>query len=303
MERMVVTPDVLKLSGWLNPLNADVPCRGSQAIEGRVRGKLPGSGRRRATGVARSVQGRARLQIRGRARARHDGQERTENISCMLVTPDVSKLRGWLNGVCCAESCKRCWASLGPGGTHREKALRARSVCMQMRGRARRGAHREHLLHACDARRIEAQRLVERRCALPRIAMRAYGARGELREGGRQLGGSGRPRCARNAQGSGGPDCRLGRGKRAGAHIEHGLHVCDAGRIEAQRLVERRRVLPRIAMRAYGAGRASGREAHIGRRPYAHAAEHTWNMRLMSVTPEVSQLDMSALKFCSHLKR
>ena len=56
-------------------------------------------------------------------------------------------------------------------------------------------------------------------------------------------------------------------------------------------------------MRAYGAGRASGREAHIGRRPYAHAAEHTWNMRLMSVTPEVSQLDMSALKLRRLWKR
>ena len=29
-----------------------------------------------------------------------------------------------------------------------------------------------------------------------------------------------------------------------GAHIKHVLHVCDAGRVEAQRLVKRRRVLP-----------------------------------------------------------
>ena len=28
------------------------------------------------------------------------------------------------------------------------------------------------------------------------------------------------------------------------AHIEHVVHVCDAGRVEAQRLVERRRSLP-----------------------------------------------------------
>eukprot|EP00964_Phaeocystis_antarctica_P058049 scaffold34414_cov60-Phaeocystis_antarctica.AAC.4 len=34
-----------------------------------------------------------------------------------------------------------------------------------------------------------------------------------------------------------------GRGTR-GAHPEHVAHVCDAGRVEAQRLVERRRVLP-----------------------------------------------------------
>ena len=29
-----------------------------------------------------------------------------------------------------------------------------------------------------------------------------------------------------------------------GAHVEHMAHVCDAGRVEAQRVVERRRVLP-----------------------------------------------------------
>eukprot|EP00964_Phaeocystis_antarctica_P062970 scaffold37756_cov51-Phaeocystis_antarctica.AAC.2 len=29
-----------------------------------------------------------------------------------------------------------------------------------------------------------------------------------------------------------------------GAHGEHGAHACDAGRVEAQRLVERRRPLP-----------------------------------------------------------
>ena len=40
-----------------------------------------------------------------------------------------------------------------------------------------------------------------------------------------------------------------------GAHFEHGPHVRDAGRVEAQRLVERRRALPRVERRAYGAGR------------------------------------------------
>ena len=29
-----------------------------------------------------------------------------------------------------------------------------------------------------------------------------------------------------------------------GAHVEHAVHGCDAGRVEAQRLVERRRFLP-----------------------------------------------------------
>ena len=34
-----------------------------------------------------------------------------------------------------------------------------------------------------------------------------------------------------------------GQGTR-GAHVEHGMHVRDLGRVEAQRLVERKRVLP-----------------------------------------------------------
>jgi len=40
------------------------------------------------------VQGRARLQTVG---AGHDGEERTANMYCMLVTLEVSKLSGWLN--------------------------------------------------------------------------------------------------------------------------------------------------------------------------------------------------------------
>ena len=43
-------------------------------------------------------------------------------------------------------------------------------------------------------------------------------------------------------------------------------HVRDAGRVEAQRLVKRRRALPRVERRAYGAGRAAGREAEDGGR-------------------------------------
>jgi len=35
------------------------------------------------------------------------------------------------------------------------------------------------------------------------------------------------------------------------AHVEHVAHVCDAGRVEAERLVERRRALPRVKRTAY----------------------------------------------------
>ena len=43
---------------------------------------------------------------------------------------------------------------------------------------------------------------------------------------------------------AGGPDLRLWRQGTRGAHPEHGLHVRDLGRVEAERLVERRRKLP-----------------------------------------------------------
>eukprot|EP00964_Phaeocystis_antarctica_P164120 scaffold141612_cov127-Phaeocystis_antarctica.AAC.2 len=53
---------------------------------------------------------------------------------------------------------------------------------------------------------------------------------------------------------------QIGGRARGGAHVEHGVHVCDAGGVEAQRLVERRRALPRAEGRAYGAGRAAGQQ-------------------------------------------
>ena len=39
-------------------------------------------------------------------------------------------------------------------------------------------------------------------------------------------------------------------GQRGGAHLEHPGHACDAGRIEAERLVERARVLCREGSQA-----------------------------------------------------
>eukprot|EP00964_Phaeocystis_antarctica_P111985 scaffold76209_cov58-Phaeocystis_antarctica.AAC.3 len=116
---------------------------------------------------------------------------------------------------------------------------------------ARGGAHGEHVVHVCDEPGVEAQRLVERRRFLPRVERRAYGAgRGAEYRG---AGGGGRSRCTR---------------ARVGAHVEHVAHVCDAGGVEAQRLVERRRVLPRVERRAYGARRgAEYREAGGGGRP------------------------------------
>ena len=48
--------------------------------------------------------------------------------------------------------------------------------------------------------------------------------------------------------------------RRGRAHIKHSSHVCDAGRIEAELLVEGRRVLPRVSSsRAYGTGTVRGK--------------------------------------------
>ena len=96
-----------------------------------------------------------------------------------------------------------------------------------------------------------------------------------------------------------------GQGTR-GAHIEHEAHVRDLGRVEAERLVERRRFLPsrNAGMRCrarYGPGgvRALGvaatQAAYTGRArlkalgPRARA-ERTWNIHCMSLTLDVSRL-------------
>ena len=82
------------------------------------------------------------------------------------------------------------------------------------------------------------------------------------------LGGS----DARSACARGGPDSRLcGSQGTRGAHPEHFAHVRDLGRVEAERLVERLRVLPSRkagmrrgkrcgagGVRALGGGDASG---------------------------------------------
>ena len=102
-------------------------------------------------------------------------------------------------GVCALPSRKeamRCGARCEPGGREAAGDGGARSVQgrarLQIRGRARGGAHVEHAVHVRDAGGVEAQRLVERRRALPRVERGAYDAgRGAAREAG----GGGRPRC------------------------------------------------------------------------------------------------------------
>eukprot|EP00964_Phaeocystis_antarctica_P067084 scaffold40596_cov57-Phaeocystis_antarctica.AAC.1 len=107
-------------------------------------------------------------------------------MPCMFVTLEVSKLSGWLNADADCRDSKGGHAVWGEGQRpgRREAAGNrgARSVQgrdrLQIGGRARGGAHREHAGHGCDVGGVEAQRLVERIRILPRVERRAYTVRG-----------------------------------------------------------------------------------------------------------------------------
>jgi hypothetical protein len=81
------------------------------------------------------------------------------------------------------------------------------------------------------------------------------------------------------------------------AHSKHGGHVRDAGGVETQRLVERRRFLSSIKREAWEKGRHAGREAWVrGRRKQRAGRSQRRtenimeNIQLMPVTLDVSRL-------------
>ena len=87
MDRMFVTLDVSKLSGWLNACAyCRVETRACDVGRG-VGGEVGGLG---AATAQAACTGKGQLKARPRA-------ERTVNIKRMSVTLDVSKLSGWLN--------------------------------------------------------------------------------------------------------------------------------------------------------------------------------------------------------------
>ena len=100
-----------------------------------------------------------------------------------------------------------------------------------------RGAHVKHVLHVCDAGSVEAQRLVERPRVLP--SQKGSVGRGVTCRAGRREGLGGGSNAS-NVQGE--PNYYEYEGCWQGtreAHVKHSPHVCDAGGVEAQRLVER----------------------------------------------------------------
>ena len=75
-----------------------------------------------------------------------------------------------------------------------------------------------------------------------------------------------------------------------GAHPEHVAHVRDAGRVEAQRLVERLRGLPsRKEGARCGARCGPGGERRRAAAVHERQGERTWNMSRMFVTLDVSK--------------
>ena len=173
------------------------------------------------------------------------------------------------------------------------------AACREVPGwRLGKGTHRKHGPHASDAGRVEVQRLVEGR-VLPSLKRWAYEARSRCGPGGeRAVGGAAQVACRRRGLSAG----SRGDGYAHHKHFEHGR---DAGRVEAQRLVEGLRALPsrKVSLRS-GVGLRAGRgEKAVGggttrRKPHAGkgsavevgARTRTLNMASMFVTLDVSKL-------------
>ena len=255
---------------------------------------------REARGGRRSRQAACRGGLKCILGAGH-GEERTANMPYMLVlTLDVSKLSGWLNFE--SENMTEISSSV------QEAGLRLAIGRGDMRFAMRTV---KHVGHVCDLGRVEAAHWpVEFFRDLPsqkedkrhtiqgdRCGPREQGRRGPREQGRRGGGAEGGAQAACKA----GPT--RGRGQARGrTHIEHALHICDAGRVEVHWLVERKR-----SLRFSGGGGGlllghSGRErrARVVSTPSTQLllpeCVRTSNMYFMFVTPEVCQLEMSALK-------
>ena len=156
MVSMVVTLDVLKFSGWLN---FRAICRverrslNSLAQEGVWGSGSATSAHAEDSTVWRFGQGTRAASARGTWRARGAGHEeqgtrtrrtqlegwgqgtrgeRTENISSMVVTLDVSKLTGWLNLCATCRVERRACAMTGEVRAGRRKGVgqrRAQAAC------------------------------------------------------------------------------------------------------------------------------------------------------------------------------
>ena len=163
---MFVTREVSQLSGWLK---SRACCRGSQAGH-TVRGGLR-AGRREAAGGERGVHAACRGEGTTADWGVWRGEQRTINMSFMLVTREVSQLSGWLKSHACCRGSQAGHTVRGGLRARRREAAGDRGVhaacrgegcdCRYWGGGARRGAHLKHCSHVRDAGGVPAQRLVE----------------------------------------------------------------------------------------------------------------------------------------------
>ena len=124
-----------------------------------------GLGRRRRKRRARRAPDCEGRGLRARA-------ERTWNMWAMPMTLEVSKLSGLLNADAPCRVESRAYdagrgAACGREGRRRRASGMHGRARLKAGGQGTRGAHLEHVLHVCDAGRVEAQRLFERRRELP----------------------------------------------------------------------------------------------------------------------------------------
>eukprot|EP00964_Phaeocystis_antarctica_P028390 scaffold16009_cov32-Phaeocystis_antarctica.AAC.1 len=237
MKPMVVTLDVSKLSDWLN---TDAVCRvarraydaGGMRAERREGVGRPRRMRRAGEGPNGDRWGGARA-------------ERTDNMPYMVVTLDVSKLSGWLNADACCRVVRRAYDARGMRAERRNGVGRPRHT--QRAGEVPTGdrwggARAERTLNillmvvTLDVSKLSGWLNADAVCRVARRAYEASGMRAERRK--RRGAATAHAACRREPEWGSVGQCTRG------AHIEHAAHVCDAGRVETQRLVERRRGLP-----------------------------------------------------------
>jgi hypothetical protein len=140
-------------------------------------------------------------------------------------------------------------------GMHGEE--KARLKAWGPRARAERTQNMPYMVVTLEVSKLSGWLKADASCRLEGEGMRC--GEGEVRAGRREGPGCGGGTQAAHARGKG-PTQGLGAKGTRGAHVEHVLHVRDAGGVQAQRLVEGRRGLP---SRREGM-RCGGREVRAG---------------------------------------
>jgi hypothetical protein len=194
--------------------------------------------------------------------------ERTLNMYAMVVTLDVSQLSGWLNAVA---SCRveresinsgdrRAGRREGVGASAAQAACRQRSrLWRRLAGaRAERTQNMQCMITTLDVSKLSGWLNADAACRVKRESIKRAATGGP--GGGRAW-----ARRRRKQRAGRGPKCGGGWQGTRGAHAKHVLHGRDAGRVPAQRLVERRRVLPSRKGRHKKSGdRRAGRREGVG---------------------------------------